>query len=565
MKKHYLVFSLFSLLTALLPAQQKNLPLNSEWFLSTDSYLTKDTARHYQYFTAVKPLLESPELDEQRYVYLNSKTRSDSSNYKPSLQNPGALLFLQKKHYTNWKDKLEGKVFHDHLIVIADSADEFLVTIDPLLNFQMGEDKDHVYSHRLSINTRGVMIRGDIGPKFSFETSFYENQSFQPQYIDSFARATQVLPGQGRWKDFKIHGFDYSMSSAYISYSPNRHFNFQAGTGKNFIGDGYRSLLLSDNAFNYPYLKITTTFGRFQYTNLYASFMNLTFSKATIPVGTEHLYEKKSASFQFLSINLHPRVQLGLFQGLIAQAADSTNRQHLDFYYFQPVMGVSALKYGLNDPNHILLGSTLKIKVCRYLSLYGQYMLDGITQSGPNGSLYNRQGFQAGAKLFDFCKIPNLYIQAEYNQVRPFSYTSSEASQSYTHYGQPLADPLGANFRESILIIHYRFRNIFIQLKYNHDIIGADSINRNYGNNLFNPDYTAYIGNSLNTPTMLQGVKTTVDIYDLKLGYLVNPAYNLNLVCGVMLRDYKNSTGNDKTEYIYIGLQTSLSNIYYDF
>lgn len=60
------------------------------------------------------------------------------------------------------------------------------------------------------------------------------------------------------------------MASGYVSYSSNKHFNFQVGHGKHFVGDGYRSLLLSDNALNYPYARITSTFGKLQYTNLYA-------------------------------------------------------------------------------------------------------------------------------------------------------------------------------------------------------------------------------------------------------------------------------------------------------
>jgi hypothetical protein len=562
------LFLLFAFSAFQIHAQQKNLPLNYDGFQNSDEFILRDTIPGHLVFTAMKPMLESRPLDQDRYEYNNSnayiKVRQGrlprSSGYTSD-----SLAFLQKPHYSGWKQKLVRKVVSDHLITITDSADRFHVTIDPLLNLQQGQDIAAVYNHQLKVNTRGILIRGDIGTKFSFETSDYENQSWQPYYIDSFARASQVIPGQGRWKDFKKGGFDYSMSSGYISYSPNKHFNLQGGTGKHFIGDGYRSLLLSDNAFNYPYLRITTTFGIFQYTNLYASLMNLTFSKANIPVGTEHLYEKKSANFQFLSIHIHPRIELGLFQALIAQAADSTNRQHLDFYYFQPVIGVSALKYGLNDPNHVLLGSTLKIKVCRFFYLYGQYMLDGVPISGPGGSIYNRQGFQAGAKFFDFCKIPNLDIQTEYNQVRPFAYSSSESSQSYTHYGQPLADPLGANFRESILIVHYRINGFFIQLKYIHANIGADSLGKNYGQNVFNSDYTAYVGTTPNSTPMLQGVKSTLDSYDLKLGYLINPSYNLNLVVGMMMRDYRNSTTNAKTDYIYLGLQTSLSNIYYDF
>jgi hypothetical protein len=475
--------------------------------------------------------------------------------------------FIVPVHYpekTKNRSLLYRKLKKEHLIIINDTADQFHVSIDPLMDLDYGRDLARTYTHALTVNTRGVIVRGSIGPHFAFETSVYENQSWQPFYLDSFARVSKVIPGQGRWKTFKQGGFDYSMSSGYISYSLGKHVNIQAGTGKHFVGDGYRSLLLSDNAFNYPYLRITTTFGRFQYTNLYASFMNLT-SDTHGPANTERLYQKKSASFQMLSISIHPRIQLGLFQGLIAQGADSTNRQHLDFYYYNPVIGVSALKYGFNDPNHVLMGSTLKVNVCRFFTLYAQYMLDGIALNSPGGSIYNRQGFQVGGKLNDLFTIRNLHLQIEYNQVRPYSYASANTSESYSHYNQPLTDPLGANFKEAIAILDYRVKDFFVEFKCNYARIGADSIARYYGQNIFSSDNSAYSGANQNSTPMLQGVKTTLRLYEFKVGYLINPAYNLNIMAGILLRSYQNSSSDNKTNYIYLGIKTSLSNLYYDF
>ena len=61
------------------------------------------------------------------------------------------------------------------------------------------------------------------------------------------------------------------MANGHVSYQTSKHFNFQFGHGKHFIGDGYRSMLLSDNSFNYPYLKITTDVWKVSYVNLYSS------------------------------------------------------------------------------------------------------------------------------------------------------------------------------------------------------------------------------------------------------------------------------------------------------
>ena len=72
------------------------------------------------------------------------------------------------------------------------------------------------------------------------------------------------------------------MSSGYVTYRANKMFAVQVGHGKHFIGDGYRSLLLSDNTFNYPFLRIQTTFGKVQYTNLYTEFMDINYFKLIV-------------------------------------------------------------------------------------------------------------------------------------------------------------------------------------------------------------------------------------------------------------------------------------------
>ena len=62
-----------------------------------------------------------------------------------------------------------------------------------------------------------------------------------------------ILPGQGvsrvsSWNR-TTRDLDYAMANGHVSFQTSKHFNFQFGHGKHFIGDGYRSMLLSDNCF----------------------------------------------------------------------------------------------------------------------------------------------------------------------------------------------------------------------------------------------------------------------------------------------------------------------------
>jgi hypothetical protein len=546
MKKFLL---LFFFIPVLLIAQQ-NLPLNREWTLDHEKIVLQDSLALRSCF---KPYMITPGHEQK------DKTRS--------------LIYR--------------KVKKESLVIVNDTADKFYLTLDPLFNFEGGKDFADTTGKSVYKNTRGFLVRGHIGKKFAFESSFYENQATYVNYIDRYIASTNnlfpqvanynynVIPGQGRAKEFetasvlrkagfKTKGYDYAMASGYISYSPFKRFNIQVGHGKHFVGDGYRSLLLSDNAFNYPYARLTTIFKNIQYTNLYTSFMNLTNGGDKIPPGIERLFQKKIGSFQLLSASFFKRLNIGIFQGMIWEAADSTNRQHVNFNTFDPLIGVNALSYGLHHKHNVLLGLTLKLKITRSISIYGQYMLDDVSNKDKLGDARNKNGYQAGFNYMDVFTIKNLRIQGEYNTVRPYAYASGNPEQSYTHYNQALAHPLGANFNELIGILNYSVRDFFTEIKINYAIKGTDSLFANFGGNIFNSDkYIAVpAGEQLHTT---KGVSTTIMYQDIHIGYVINPVTNLNIVIGLSNRmeEVKGKTTN--TQFVYVGLRTSLSNFYYDF
>lgn len=561
-----LLYILF-LLPTLLCAQQ-NLPLNREFSLNTELIILEHGAKDSSvYFSNFKPSIESKSIEIKNYIYSNSNTfNSHHRGNDPFIATCGTVSFL---------DKVENKIFKESLFIVKDSSDKFYLTIDPLFNFEFGKDLVDTSGEKLYKNTRGFLVRGSIGKKFAFESSFYENQATYAKYIDNYIDGTNdlfpqsanyqydVVPGQGRAKKFKKNGYDYAMTSGYVSYSPIKMFNIQVGHGKHFVGDGYRSLLLSDNAFNYPYARITTTYKNIQYTNLYTSFMNLTDGGVKTPPNVERLFQKKIGSFQFLSANLFHRLQLGLFQGMIWEAADNVNRQHTNFHTYDPVIGVSALAYGLNNKNNVLIGATLKLKISKSISLYGQFMMDDMTLYADHKK--NKYGYQAGFKYFDLFTVKNLHIQAEYNSVRPYAYAAENPYQSYTHYNQALAHPLGANFTEMVGFINYRLRDFFIQIKANYAVKGNDSTSMNFGGNIFKSDNTFVIAQSLDNIHTTQGLKTTIMTQDIHIGYLVNPSTNFNIVLGFTNRIEKTEKTSSATQFVYFGVRTSLANFYYDF
>ncbi len=431
-------------------------------------------------------------------------------------------------------------IFYNHFLRVEPKNEKFKLYIDPILNLEVGRNLSDSVSQWLYTNTRGVIASGAIGDKVYFETMFVENQSVFPGYIADAAKSTLVVPGQGRWKTFKTVGFDYAFSSGFVSLQPLKHLNIQVGHGKQKVGNGYRSLLLSDNSFNYPYARITQTWfkGRVQYTNIYAVLMNLVSASKIVNPNSERLFQKKAASFQQLSINLGKRVNLGFFQGLIWHAGDEKNRQHLSWQYFNPVIYTNLFSYGLNYKNNLLIGSDLKIKLNNNISLYGQLMADNLTSSDSTGKYW---GYQAGMSYFNVFGIKNLFLQAEFNDVSKGSYQNPNGSvtdQAYTHYSQNLAYTPGSG-TELILCGDYKYRRFSFNLRYHLQNIPAT-------NNL----------------------STTINIVNAKASYLINPSYNLNISLGILSRTQNFSTFSsldNQTTYIYLGLRTAIYNLYYDF
>jgi len=525
---------------------QQNYQLNRQWGLDAEE--ANSSISKNNYFT-------TPD-DSAEVNY---------SSFKPSIRTP------QQPTKNKTRPYLKRKFSNESLIVVNDTTDKFYLTVDPLFNFE-GSINRADNNQKLYKNTRGFLVRGGIGKKFYFESSDYENQATFAPYIDQYIATTgslnyntAIVPGQGRAKPFKATGYDFSMASGYVSYSPNNYFNLQAGHGKHFIGDGYRSLILSDNAFNYPYARITSTYKMIQYINLYTVFMNLSNSGLITPPGEQALYQKKIGNYQMLNINFGKRFQLGLVQAMIWQPADSINKQHVNFNTFDPLIGANTAIYGLHNKNNILLGATFKLKVTNSISLYGQYILDDVPEKGSATSIDKKSGYQLGFKYFNLFTIKKLRLQAEFNSVRPYTYAAANSQESYTHYNQALADPLGANFREAIIFLNYNIKKFFIQLQVNYAVKGDDYNGYNFGGNVFNSDNSFPLGQNLNSITTTQGLKTTINYQDFQIGYLVNPATNFNIVFGITNRTAKTDITMQQAEIIYFGIRTSLTNVYYDF
>lgn len=470
--------------------------------------------------------------------------------------------------------------------------DDYYIAINPFIDFQVGSD-----GHRTTwVNTRGAEIKGTIGKNFAFYANARENQAVFPVYLDDYCTKTRVIPGQGHANRFKKTGRDYTNASAYIAYRPAKWLDATLGYGKNFIGDGYRSMMLSDNAANYPYFKVKADFWRIQYTCLYAQLTDRN------TVMADNTFARKWAVVHYLDFAVTKRWNIGFFDAVMAAAQthqdvmvnDSTiatvdMRRGFDFQYINPIIFLrSAEYYSGSSPDNALLGVNMSYILGKHTTIYGQFVLDEMTVHkfiARKGYYGNKQSYQLGIKSYDCFGVKNLFLQLEGNIVRPYMYSHTPqgnkiavGEDNYAHYNEPIAHPWGANLWEAIFRAQYNWNRWYFQYKLNYGQYGDDwdvenNIWANYGHNVYN-DYTTAIPldwdenghDTHNGHYLLTGRKTTVMMNDLIVSYLVNPKYNMNIFVEATHRQFAAQGLDTQSDFIFsFGIRTSLDRKYYDF
>ena len=491
--------------------------------------------------------------------YQNNQLEPNHSSSKPLriTHTDSALQNQEDERYT-WFGR---KLLAEDLIRFTDDKN-YNIAINPLFDFTLG--KDISQPKNIYTNTRGAIITGNVGSKFAFSTSVHENQGIFASYMDSFVHENNVVPGQGRAQTF-TNGktYDYYWSAGTISYAPNKYFHFVAGQDKNFIGDGYRSLLLSDAASNYPFLKIITDVGPFQYTNIYKKLIDMRSSNLAV----DSVYNTKYASAHYLDWAVGKRLNIGLFETVVWRNKDRNNAYRgIDIHYLNPIIFFRPVEYQFGSPDNVLVGANFKFKLNQNNQLYAQLIIDELKVSeliNRTGWWANKQGYQIGFKSFNVFGINNLDFLTEYNRVRPFTYSQRSSRESYSHQNQPLAHPLGANFWESATLLSYQNKALGLHAKFVYAMYGADSTGTNYGKNVelsyqqrTPPDYGNFLG---------QGIKTNQFFIDVRASYLLNPRTNMRIELGLVQRKSSSRLENSQNSLITVGFKTDLWNYYYDF
>lgn len=498
---------------------------------------------------------------------INAEDKAIHTGFKPIAINTNANIpAFDSSYYFSERDKIFSDKLKSRWIYrkirsenfVEHRSKNFTLLINPILNLALTKSKD--YKDNFFMNTRGIEIKGSIGKKVTYYTSFYENQARFVPYVSNRVSESLVAPGQGSVKILKNGKYDFSRASAYVNIDVAKYFAVQLGHAKHFIGEGYRSLLLADNSFNYPYLKLSASYRNFRYIIMWSQYQS--FSTAYY-----NYHPRKYASMSYLSWMPKAGFEISLFESIIWPGNTKEDSKKFNLNFFNPIIMSRSAIYGLNNEKNILLGLNTRIKIYKYAQFFAQFALDNYNSKEKADNNY---AFQIGFKHFDLfhnnIRNANWFVHAEYNYIAPYTYTWQNPSQAFTHYNQAVAHPAGSGLKEIVAISCLNYRDFSLKLKAIYLINSLDENNTNYGSDIFRPNIKdntiiSHIGNKVG-----QGIENKLFDANVELAYTINPINRLQIFAGFTMRELSNITINTSKQTFYtFGIKTNINNYYYDY
>ncbi len=538
--------------------QSTNIPLDENYYHLIDRYEIMNGAFASQFHSNVKPfqrkdvaefvdqLIEDSvatnEVDRFNLEYL-SNDNWEWSKYD----------FNESKHAL-FKTFYEKKSDLYHIDV-----KDFDLHINPVIYFSVGKESENNVTNY--INTRGLELRGSIADRLGFYSYITTTQAAYPYYVRQSIVNNKVIPGEGFWKNFKSNGVDYFTPRGYISFELiKKYVNAQFGFDRFFIGGGHRSLILSDYAPGYTFLKFNTKIWRINYTNIFAELSADAYGNET--GSFSEAFPVKYMAFHHLSINILDNLNFGLFETVMI--GDSTERFKMS--YLNPIIFYRALEHQDGSKENVILGADATWNIGRHFSFYGQLILDEFVLKeikAGNGWWANKYGGQIGVKYINAFGIPNLDLQVENNIARPYLHSHGDIYTNFAHYRQPLGDPLGANFKEYIGILRYQpWKRIAFTAQLNYATYGADTLNSNWGKDVMKSydtreqDYGNVIG---------QGVATKLFYGDFTFTYQLKHNFFIDFRAIFRHLDSAVNSMDENTTYTSVSVRWNMAKTLHDF
>lgn len=531
----------WSFILLLVLAQLATLAQSEQIFLNRDfeyAYQAELSERNIKNHDAIKP-----------FLYSDFKSKGLNAENSSAYYSPGFPF----KSLSKEDEKSEGQL-----------------SVSPILDLGSGfsfGDSSYSFSN-LGIGANALFHYTDA---FTARISFSAHRGQYPEYLNELVKTTGRTPEGHVWHTYD-NGYNYTDMSGYLSWTPNKFVNFQLGHGKNFIGNGYRSLMLSDHAGNNTYGRILVSVWKIKYMVLYNHLKDVNNTESR----TYGNWRNKYSTSHYLSVNLTKWLNVGLFESVVWKAKDTLLNRGYDVNYLNPIIFFRPVEYSTGSSDNSILGFNLNVKPAKNVQVYGQFVLDEFLldefmkdiremfkpgSQANTGWWANKYAWQLGFKYFDAFKVKGLGFQSEINWVRPFTYSHSDPIQNYGHQNASMAHPLGANFMESVSFVNYQKRNWFFQLQFSWYNQGLSTDSVNYGEDIYRTynDRQNEYGH-----VTAQGIQKRVNSIGFRASYLVYPETNIRVFGSIRSRNETISNRSRNDLFFQIGVSSLLNNRYND-
>src|SRR6218665_3326928 len=213
----------------------------------------------------------------------------------------------------------------------------------------------------------------DSSGNFGYRASLGVSLRFQRNH---WYHKTQILSG---WSDRESVDQDhaaflpnhdhqyywYNSIRTRTHYTPNETFDVSFGIDNHTIGEGYRSLIQSNQVAPTPFAMMRVNFWRLEYGLLYQ------FNHENIP----NSYMWKFNALHYLSYNITKRFNITLIEQVLFQPKDGAFNRGFELEYLNPIVFFRPQEYSLGSTDNVILGLNTSYKFKNH-TVYGQVSLD---------------------------------------------------------------------------------------------------------------------------------------------------------------------------------------------
>jgi hypothetical protein len=435
--------------------------------------------------------------------------------------------------------------------LIQSKNPNFFFVVNPLLQYTQAFD--NASDQNIFSSSAGISGRGMIAKKLGFQFYITGNKERNPKYVREWITKYNAVPGAPNYTYTDSNAVQYRDARATLQFKVTKFIDVQAGYDRNFLGNGIRSLWLSDFSGNALFLKLNTRIWKLNFENLYMQLV------PQFGISNQN-GAKKYLRINTLSINATRWLNIGVFDAVVLG-----RQNQFEMNYILPLTFLRAMEGAAGSPDNALLGLNIKANIKGKAQVYSQLILDEFKLSeikSRRGWWANKFGYQVGAKYVDAFGINNLDLQAELNSVRPFTFTHFDSVSNYSHFNQPLAHQLGANFNEYLLVAKYQpSKKWMLQGKLMYYQQGTDSLGFNTGGNIFRDyktrarDFGWRIGS---------GNKATCTYFSINASY--EAMENFFIDVNWVMRNYKQQIeGGANTQVFGVGFRWNMARREHDF